>query len=206
MRYAVMYPIEKTIDPRPPTKLSSMDDLNMLATAFSSHKTQAEAARVVRERHPDAIAIPLMIELGSGVQWMMGVIGDPEKVVPESLTAEDRWPFVALVLVQPEDDIDRRLLRKHGFKPTADDRVLWACPVPAAPPGPRLVLQAKVALRVQGFPKQVPVQLGHDANGNPMIFAAPIDGEGISFTFDKSQRDELLRAWLGYEGSEGSTT
>lgn len=120
MRYLVLKPATPT-DPRK-LHLVNHDALLAAAPAIADCELESEAVMTVREMYPDAVAMPIPVQIGSGTEWLMAVVADSDADVG---APEAEIPFVLFVRAVPERGRDKQRIADNA----SFDRKKWKSPV-----------------------------------------------------------------------------
>ncbi len=170
--------------------------------------SEAEAARDVRERWPDSVAMPMTVRVGSGAMAVLGVlesIRSPHPVTSEEV-ATFEIPFVALVLAIPETTADKKPGRQ--FHPAA-----WRVP----PRRPDNVLEVHQEVELRSSEIDSPILLdvieGTDASGRRVLHGQWGAGLEMALVFpalDEGGESTTQEDWaigkrvVGTYGGDGS--
>ena len=112
MRYLILQPpTGQTIDPRT-TSFGSFEDLYKLAKPLAEFSTEQECAKQVRLMYPDAVTLPMRINLANGKAQtvVLGVIDDEK--ARQTVDVDKAIPFVCLVQAVSDNDAERMRLKK----------------------------------------------------------------------------------------------
>lgn len=118
MRYVILKPpTGTTIDPRM-RSYASFDELHAAAPPLAECDTEQECARQVRLMYPDAVTLPMRINLANGKAQtvVLGVIDDDK--ARQTVNVDAEIPFVCLVQAISENDAERMRMKK-GDSPFA---------------------------------------------------------------------------------------
>jgi len=110
MRYLILAPTDP-IDPRH-LELKSSDALHELAPVVMDCASEKHAAQFVRNRYPEAVAMPVPVTIGSGKTVFLGFVDDPSRKIDPDAPI----PFVMFVQCVPQ--------KAAGFT-----REFWKIPV-----------------------------------------------------------------------------
>ncbi len=111
MRYVILKPKAGTIDPRT-TSFASFDELHALAPPLAEFTSEAECAAQIRLMYPDAVTLPMRINLASGKAQtvVLGVIDDEK--ARQTVDVNSAIPFACLVQAISETEVERMRLKK----------------------------------------------------------------------------------------------
>jgi hypothetical protein len=119
MRYTILRPSEPT-DPRSLT-FAHLDELRTMLPSITDCDLEVQAMQEVRKLYPNAVVMPVPLELGSGHVQLLGVLPD----VGAPRDPGGKIPFVLFVQAIPQHDGDRRAVKKRE----QFSRRLWRTPV-----------------------------------------------------------------------------
>lgn len=118
MHYIIMRP-PAAVDVRKPT-FDSYEEMHRAWNVVQVCETEEAAVSQVRLMFPDAVGFPAPVHVGSGQDVVLALL---ERT--KTFTLGDVIPFVAIVQAVPENDMDRKSVKKrrhfHGK--------LWRAPV-----------------------------------------------------------------------------
>ena len=174
MRYTV-YHFDQPFDPRYGA-LSSLDDLGERSVSGregESYPSEIAAARALRERYPDLIAMPVPVDVGSGSIMFLGILPEPRVTNPK-----EEIPFVALVHAKAEDVHDKKTIAaRKQFS-----REPWRAPVLVPKYGGLIVRKAEVRATGLEVPMIVDVKIGRVGDRLVNYFSFP--GTEVSIAFE----------------------
>lgn len=119
MRYQIMVFPQPT-DPRD-IDHSSADILRSQAPIVAEYPSEEMVAMEARHRWPDAAAMVIPLEIGTGETRVIGLVADAHAAVGE----QTKIPCTAIVYAAPDTDADRQRIKRR----VAFNRGLWKMPV-----------------------------------------------------------------------------
>lgn len=140
-----------------------------------SGETETCAILEMRKRWPNAIVMPLPVELGSGRTIMLGVLPSVRGGVERGAEI----PFVAFVRAQSENDADRKLFRKEAHRLIFEPGI-WKAPLDE----PRMSRHTQIEMRSTDLdlPMMVDADIGNNAAGE-IVIAFDVGGGRVTLTF-----------------------
>jgi len=133
---------------------------------------EQDAARALRERYPDLIAMPVPVDVGSGSIMFLGILPEPRVTNPK-----EEIPFVALVHAKAEDVHDKKTIAaRKQFS-----REPWRAPVLVPKYGGLIVRKAEVRATGLEVPMIVDVKIGRVGDRLVNYFSFP--GTEVSIAF-----------------------
>lgn len=171
MRYRILRPVTP-IDLR----LYEFDSLTALydaAPVASECHLEQEAVDYVREVHPDAMAIPFTVEVGSGNVMLLGFV--PHDAPYD---AESNILFVMFVYAIPDNERDKARIKAHEQY----NQHKWKAPV-IRPPSCALATTHRVAVRATDLPVYAATEAKVFYRDDRMVVYMEIGGVEMSMEF-----------------------
>jgi hypothetical protein len=172
MRYNV-YRFTSPTDPRH-RHADSLDTLFQGMDSFGRFHDELDAVEAVRGVYPDAVAMPVILEVGSGSVMVLGLLESSS--VPTDPSG--RIPFVMLVQAVGDNGNDRMRMRKQQ---QFTER-LWQAPV-ADPKTDIDFYKVEVRATDLRASASVPAAVGRDMSGR-LVIRVEVGGVSMSMTFD----------------------
>lgn len=167
MKYLILKPKDDTYDPSR-TRYESSDDFMSNFTALADVGSEAAAAEYVRAILPDATAMVVPVQIGSGSSLCLGLITDVS--ARQKINLDDHLPFVIVVRAisdARDSSIDRRKpfdQRRWALRPMKPDLgKTYDVEVRSSDAGAPVFTQARVGFR----------------NGHLVVY---IEAEGVQFS------------------------
>jgi hypothetical protein len=179
MKYHLHIPLPPTLDPRKRT-FDSLEAFTGAAPEVEvalSADTEMACILELRKRWPNAIVMPIPVELGSGSTIMLGVL----PTVRGGVERGAEIPFVAFVRAQAENEADKKLFRKEAHRMIFDPSV-WKTPLDE--PSSSFPMRTNIEMRSTDLdlPIMIDADVGRNANGE-LVIAFDVGGGRASLTF-----------------------
>lgn len=136
MRYYVLQP-SSPVDPRE-LEFASLMDLRRELPIVAESDLESDAVDEVRRRYPNALAMPVPVDIGSGTTLLLGIVAGDARI-----DAGRSIPFVLFVHAVPESGRDKRDI----VATTQYSRTKWRLPVLRPPEHPAEVGHHQVSIR-----------------------------------------------------------
>jgi hypothetical protein len=171
MRYNV-YHFASPTDPRH-RRADSLEEL-FGGMQVEQYSDELDAVAAVRKAHPNAVAMPMQLQVGSGSVLVLGVVASTQTPIDPN----GRIPFVTLVHATANNGPDRARMRKQQ---QFTER-LWQAPV-AQPKTDIDFYKVEVRATDLRASASVPAAVGRDATGR-LVIRVEVGGVEMSMTFD----------------------
>lgn len=183
MRY-VIYKPHTAVDLRR-VSFASLEELSTKWPVHCECDLERQAVDAVRELYPDAIGMPVPVDIGSGEMRVLGVLAGPGKI-----DLDDTIPFVLFVHAVAETSSDRMAIKRNAHW----NGSVWKPPVLA----PRVAAQ-RIPVEIRASDLNVPMRVhAHayrraDRLGKTLVIYAELNGVEMSIELLEELAEDVAR-------------